>query len=299
MASPEFEAIIPIIRESLDLSNPDASVEDLRAMLTFDVDAMPAPEGVSFEWTSLAEVPTLLVCPEGARDDAALVYLHGGGYVMGSPDSHRALTARLATLLGCPVYSIDYRLAPEHPHPAAVTDSTTAYRALLERGLAPSRLAIAGDSAGGGLTIATLVKLRDDGVPLPAAAVAISPWIDLEGTGESMRRLAGVDPMVRPEGLQRMTKWFIGSGDLRDPYAAPIHADLTGLPPLLVHVGEVETLLDDSVRLDAHARDAGVDCTLKVFPEMVHVFHTFCGVVPEADAACDEVAAFLRPRLAL
>jgi acetyl esterase/lipase len=188
-------------------------------------------------------------------------------------------------------------LAPEHPHPAAVDDSVTAYRWLLSQGVAPSRLAIAGDSAGGGLTIATLVALRDLGVPLPAAAVPISPWVDLEGTGETMATRADVDLLVTAAGLKMMADHFLAGQDAREPLAAPLHADLTGLPPLYIQVGDEETLLDDSLRIAAKARDAGVDVTVDVFPEMQHVFQMGAGSVPEADEAIVRIGAYLRGRL--
>ncbi len=299
MASPEFGAIVQFLRDNLSLSDPSATPEALREGMLGGTDMMPLPEGIEFEPTSAAGVPALWVRPTDGRDDAALLYLHGGGYVIGSPATHRGITSRLALLLDCPVLSLDYRLAPEHPHPAAVEDSVAAYEWLLDRGIAPDRLAVAGDSAGGGLTFATLLKLRDGGTALPACAVGISPWTDMQGTGESMQRLADVDPMVTPVGLSRMAAWFIGEGDPRDPYASPLYGDLQDLPPLLVHVGEVETLLDDSVRFADRARAAGVDVTLEVFPEMIHVFHAFCGLVPESDAACDAVAAFMRKHMGL
>jgi monoterpene epsilon-lactone hydrolase len=284
----------------MNISDPDATVDELRAKLAIEPDTMPAPPGIAFRWETVGGVRALVALPDDGATDAALLYLHGGGYAIGSPDSHRGLTARLATLIGCPVVSVDYRLAPEHPHPAAIDDTIAAYQGLIDSGLDASRLAIAGDSAGGGLTLATLVKLRDDGIALPACAVGISPWTDLSLSGESMTRLADVDPMCQPAGLARMAAWFLGdTGDPNDPYASPLFADLHGLPPLLVHVGEVETLLDDSRRFAERAGAAGVDCSLEVFPEMVHVFHVFCGVVPEADAACETVAGFVRKHIGL
>jgi monoterpene epsilon-lactone hydrolase len=299
MASPEFDTIVAYLRENLALADPNLSAEDLRASMAAGTGAMPAPDGIAFEPTTAAGVPALWVRPDGARDDAAVLYLHGGGYVIGSPETHRGITGRLAALTGCPVLSLDYRLAPEHPHPAAVTDSVAAYRWLLDRGLAPEQVAIAGDSAGGGLTFASLLKLRDDGVPLPACGVGISPWTDLQCSSASMQRLADVDPMCKPAGLMRMAQWFVGDGDVRDPYVSPLFGDLHDLPPLLVHVGEVETLLDDAVHFAERAQAAGVDVTLEVFPEMVHVFHAFVGLVPESDAACETVAAFLRKHMSI
>jgi acetyl esterase/lipase len=299
MASAELAAVVQMLRDQPPMGG-SATAQERRAQMDATAGALPWPAGVTPERSVVGGIAAVWVRPDsGAVTDAALLYLHGGAYALGSPDTHRGITGRLATLLGCPVLSLDYRLAPEHPHPAAVEDSTAAYRSLVDEGFAPSRLAICGDSAGGGLTIATLLKLRDDGVPLPSCAAPISPWVDMTMSGESMTRLADADPMVKPDELRPAAEWFVGDGDPRDPYASPLFADLSGLPPLLVHVGEVETLLDDSLRLAERARQAGVDVTLEVFPEMIHVFHAFCGMVPEADAACETVAAFLRKHMGL
>jgi acetyl esterase/lipase len=193
-----------------------------------------------------------------------------------------------------PVRLIDYRLAPEHPHPAAVDDATSAYRYLLDSGIAPQRLAIAGDSAGGGLTFTTLLSLRDRQVQLPAAAVAISPWTDMECNSASFDSRAHLDPMINGAELKRMADWFLAGQDPRDPLAAPLHGDLTGLPPVLVHVGDHEVFLEDAVQIAERGRAAGVDVTLEVWPEMIHVWHAFVGVAPESDAAVARVAEFLR-----
>jgi acetyl esterase/lipase len=194
------------------------------------------------------------------------------------------------------VLLVDYRLAPEYPHPAAVQDATAAYRWLLAQGCKPGRLAIAGDSAGGGLTVATLVALRDAGTPLPAAGVCLSPWVDLEGVGESMRAKADLDPMVYHDGLLQMAALYLNGLDPRTPLAAPLYADLRGLPPLLIQVGTAETLLDDSVRLAARAREADVDVTLEPWDDMIHVFQAFAGVLPEGQQAVDRIGEFVRAR---
>jgi acetyl esterase/lipase len=303
MASEAFVAIVEFLRESNLLGDPDASPQDLRAAMA-GAGLIPLADDVVVEPIDAGGVPGEWTRVPGVRDDAALLYLHGGGYVIGSPDTHRRLCGALARATGAPVLSLDYRLAPEHPHPAAVNDSTTAYSFLLESGvsgvgLAPSRLAIAGDSAGGGLTVATLVKLRDDGVAQPGAAVAISPWVDMTMTGESMVTLADADPLVKPVGIAKMRDWFIGDTDPTDPYASPLFADLSGLAPLLIHVGEIETLLDDSRRLHAAIVAAGGDSTIVEFPEMIHVFHAFAEIAPESDAAIGQAAEFVRKHLGL
>jgi acetyl esterase/lipase len=228
-----------------------------------------------------------------------LQYVHGGGYVIGAAHYYRNLTGHLAKAIGCRVLNVDYRLAPEHPHPAPVQDSTTAYRWLLDQGFAPGRIAISGDSAGGGLTVATLISIRMAGLPQPAAAVPLSPWVDMEGTGDSMTSKDAVDLIVHRDALKGMADAFLQGQDTRDPLAAPLHADLRGLCPLYIQVGEDETLLDDSVRLDARAREAGVESRLDVFPGMQHVFQMAAGTTPEADDAVARIGAWLKPKLGL
>jgi acetyl esterase/lipase len=299
MASEAFEAIVAMLREGELLAAVGISAQAARDSLNSSSAMFPLADDITIEAVDCDGVPGEWTRAAGALDDAAMLYLHGGGYVIGAPSTHRNLCSALARSTGVSVLSLDYRLAPEHPHPAAVDDATRAYRWLLDRGIDASRVAIAGDSAGGGLTVATLVKLRDDGVAQPGAAVAISPWVDIAMTGDSMQRLAGADPMIEPWALRQMAEWFIRDGDPLDPYASPLYADLSNLAPMLIHVGEVEVLLDDSRRLHASMIAADGDSTLVEFSEMVHVFHAFCGLVPEADAAVAQVAEFVRKRLAL
>ncbi len=256
------------------------------------------PEGVTYTPVDVAGIPGRWIEPEGAAANQVLLFLHGGGYVLCSVDSHRKLVGHVARAVGCRALAIDYRLAPEHPHPAAVEDATTAYRWLLAKGFVPSRMALAGDSAGGGLVMATLIKLRDEDVALPAAAVTMSPWVDLEGAGETMTTRADVDLMVQQAGLKVMADVFLQGQDARDPLASPLHGDLAGLPPLYIQVGDEETLLDDARRLAVKARAAGVDVRLDVFPEMQHVFQIAAGAMPEADDAVARIGAWLAPRLA-
>jgi acetyl esterase/lipase len=301
MASEAFHAIVDYLRSNLELDAPDRSPEELRAAMQGDSSLLPPLPGVTVDERTIGGVTGLWHRPDGAAraDDTVVLYLHGGGYVIGSPDTHRNLTTRLALALGAAVFSADYRLAPEHPHPAASDDAVAAYTGLLDAGFAPDHIAIAGDSAGGGLTIATLMLLRDRGVPLPVAAVPISPWTDLSLSGDTMRTLADVDPMVSEAGLRRMAEWFLAGTDARDPIASPLFADPQGLPPLFVMVGECETLLDDSRGFADRAQQAGVDCRLEVYPEMIHVFPAFAGITPEGDAGVDDIAEFLRKHLAL
>ena len=257
------------------------------------------PERVRFEAVDAGGVPAIWVVPEGATTDRVIQYLHGGGYVIGTAATHQNLVGHLAKATGCRALSVDYRLAPEHPHPAAVNDSITVYEWLLGQGLDAEHIAVSGDSAGGGLTVATLIAIRDRGLPNPAAGVPISPWIDMEGNGASMSTKADVDLMVTAPGLKMMADLFLNGQNARDPLAAPLHADLAGICPLYIQVGGEEALLDDSTRLATNAAAAGVDMRLDVFPEMQHVFQLCAGKLPEADDAIERIAAWLRPKLGL
>jgi phosphinothricin tripeptide acetyl hydrolase len=256
----------------------------------------PVPLDVKVEHVTVPSTPAEWLTPPGARDDAAVLYLHGGGYVIGSPRSHRHLAAAVGTAAKSQVLLLDYRLAPEHPFPAAVDDAVAAYRWLLDRKIAPARIVIGGDSAGGGLTVATLLALRDAGVPLPAAGVCISPWVDLTCAGGSYATRADVDPIVTRDGVANLATAYLGGKDAKTPLASPLFADLRGLPPLLIQVGDDEVLLDDSVQLAERARKAGVEATLDVWPKMVHVWHWFFPMLDEGQAAIDRIGEFVRAR---
>jgi acetyl esterase/lipase len=222
---------------------------------------------------------------------------HGGASHLGSHATLRRLLALISSAAQARVLSAGYRLAPEHPFPAAVHDALTAYRWLLARGTAARQIAIAGNSSGGGLALAALVALRDAGEPMPAAAAVISPWTDMEAAGESRRTRAAADRMITPEGAEEAAGWYLAGQDPRHPYASPVHADLHGLPPVLIHVGDAEILLDDSTRFAARARAAGVDVTLEVWDEMPHCWHTFAGFLPEADQAIECIGSWLQERI--
>jgi phosphinothricin tripeptide acetyl hydrolase len=217
--------------------------------------------------------------------------------VIGSPRSHRHLAAAIARAAGARALLLDYRRAPEHPFPAAVDDALAAYRWLLESaGVAPGSVVVAGDSAGGGLTVATLLAARDAGLPQPGAGVCISPWVDLTCSLPTYATKAAVDPVVDAALVQKMAKAYLGGTDPRTPLASPLHADLRGLPPLLAQVGGDEVLLDDARELAARAKGAGVDATLEVWDAMVHVWHWFLPMLDEAQAAIDRIGAFVRER---
>jgi monoterpene epsilon-lactone hydrolase len=276
----------------------DLSVAEQRTRMDTLADFFPVPDGTEVEPAKIGGVSGEWVRARRARNDAALLYLHGGGYVVGSPKSHRHLAAGLSEASGVPVFSADYRLAPEHPFPAAVEDAVAAYKGLSESGLAPAKLAIAGDSAGGGLTIATLVSLRDQDIPLPACAVALSPWGDLAPNGESYRPRAARDPMVRSEGLDGMAAAYVGGADPKSPLASPVYAELRGLPPLLIQVGTEEALYDDAVRLKARAEEAGVEVSAESWGGMVHVWHIFHPILSEGRDAIARVGSYLKAHIA-
>jgi acetyl esterase/lipase len=296
MASAELQMVLDLLRaQPIPRDQPFA---EQRAALESLIRMAARPEDVTFTAVEVGGRPAEWVAAPGADDERALLYLHGGGYCIGSLNTHRLLAADLSRAAALRVLLLDYRLAPEHPFPAAVDDAVAAYRFLLHSGLDRRRLAIAGDSAGGGLTAATLLALRDADLPLPAAAALLSPWLDLTQSGESMDSRAAVDPMVQRASLQRMADAYLNGADGTTALASPLFADLRHLPPLLIHVGTAETLLDDSRRFAARATAAGVDATLEVWDDMVHVWHAFAAVLPEARDANARIGEFLRHHLA-
>lgn len=294
MASEQLQQAIDMFKDMGAKMVEAKNMDDMRAIMI----ETQAPEGVTCTPVEAGGVSAEWSVAAGVDETKVVLYVHGGGYVMGSAGSHRDVTGRLSKASGARVLSLNYRLAPEHPFPAPVDDAVAAYRWLLAQGISPGNIAVAGDSAGGGLAIATLLALRDAGEPLPAAGIGISPWVDMEGTGESMTTRAAVDPVVQKEGLLGMAKLYLGDADPKNPLAAPLHADLAGLPPLLLQVGDAETLLDDSTRLAEKARAAGVDVTLKVWDEMPHVWHLFAPILPEGRQAIDEIGSFFQARTA-
>jgi len=244
-------------------------------------------DGVTGEWISVDDT--------GGKH--AILYLHGGAYNMGSARTHRELTARISKAAGVKSLLINYRLAPEHPYPAALEDAVAAYRWLVKNGYSPENIVIAGDSAGGGLVIATLLMLRDSGNLLPSAAVCLSPWVDLKGSAESMNTPTGKDPFFSPDWLEAMARNYVAGNDPGLPFISPVHADFRGLPPILIQIGSDETLLNDSKRLAARAGNAGVVVTLDVWENMWHVWHLFAGIMPEAKRAVNEVGVFVKKHI--
>lgn len=291
MASPELQMAISAYKKFAE-SGAKTPVE-MRAAMEQSL-ALPPEKDIKSEAVNAGGVPAEWVCAPNAASDRVILYVHGGGYIMGSVNTHRDLMGRLSRAAQARVLGLNYRLAPESPFPAPVEDATAAYRWLLAQGIKPSRIAIGGDSAGGGLVVATLVALRDAGQPLPAAGVCLSPWTDMENTGASMTTKAKADPVVQREMVGVIAKLYLGGKDPRSPLASPLYADLHGLPPLLIQVGESETLLDDSTRLAEKAKVAGVPAKLEVWPEMIHVWQIFGSFLPEARQAIDGIGAFVR-----
>lgn len=298
MANEMLQMIVDMMRTQRSILPPELDPVEMRAGMERMTELMALPPDVTAEPTTAGGIPAEWVTTPDADAQRVVLYLHGGAYVIGSMNTHRDLAGRISRAAGARVLNVDYRLAPEHPHPAAVDDATAAYQWLLGTGQDPACLAIAGDSAGGGLTLATLVALRDQKLPLPAAGVCLSPWVDLEGIGESMKGCAHLDPMVQHEHLLRMARFYLGDLDPRTPLAAPLYADLSGLPPLYIQVGTAETLLDDATRIAERARKAGVDTTLEVWDDMIHVFQAFAPMLPEGQQAIDKIGAYLRARWA-
>ncbi len=259
---------------------------------------LPNPVGVSVQKGEVGGVPGEWIIPKGAPSDRALLYMHGGGFMFCSPSTHRAMIARLAVAAGTRAFSVNYRLAPEHPFPAAPDDCREAYLGLLRSGIPPQRIVVAGDSAGGNLALALLLALREAGEPLPAAAVCLSPVTDLAFTGESNRTKADIDPIFPRATSQSLTfniqSGYIGSENPRQGRISPLFADLRGLPPILLHVGEDEILLDDSMRMAERVRAAGGQAEVVVWSGMWHVFQVFAPFVPEANRSIARIGDFIR-----
>jgi monoterpene epsilon-lactone hydrolase len=290
MASEELAKVIAMIKSVP--RDPTASVERMRGAM--EKVSEHVARDVKCEVVSAGGVPAEWIVPPNAANDRVILYLHGGGYVMGSINTHRAMIARIARASEAKALALNYRMAPEDPFPTAVDDATAAYRWLLAQGYKPGKIVISGDSAGGGLTLATLLALRDAGTPLPAAAVPISPWADLEGTGASIETRAATDPMVDKTGLLRMAQMYAGDSDPKNPLLSPIYGDYKGLPPMLIQVGDAEILLDDSTRVAQRATAAGVKVELEAWPEMFHVWHVFAKILPEGQQAIDRIGEYVR-----
>jgi epsilon-lactone hydrolase len=296
MTATQLDGLVTLLRSRA--APPDYDVAQARARFEKTAVFLGGAPDAKCEKVDAGGVPAEWVMAPGCDTGRAILYLHGGGYAIGSLNTHRRLAYDISAASAAKVLLIDYRLAPEHPFPAAIDDAASAWRWLLQQGFAANRMAIAGDSAGGGLTIATLVNLRDKKLGLPACAVAISPWVDLEGLGNSLTTRSAQDPMVQKDGLLWMAKMYLNGKDAKTPLAAPLHADLKGLPPTLVQVGTAETLLDDAIRIAEKMHAAGVDARLAIWPNMLHVFPLFAPILSEGRDGCIEIGTFIRSKTA-
>jgi monoterpene epsilon-lactone hydrolase len=286
------DAVDELLRNGpLDLGG---NVEEQRIIFEEMMAAIPVPADVAASPAILGGVQVVDIDVEGVDPGHVILYFHGGAYAVGTAASSVGLASDLGRRARARVVSVDYRLAPEHPYPAALEDAVAAYRGLLAGGLSASAIAIAGESAGAGLAAATLVALKRAGLALPSAAVMMSPWVDLTLSGDSMSAKVALDPALTPDGLKRRVSDYVGAGDPADGLLSPIFADLTGLPPLLVQAGSHEILLDEAIALAARAAAADVAVTLQVTPQVPHVFQAFASMLDEAGAALTQAGDFLR-----
>lgn len=301
MSSQQRADVAALMRHPQPATPP--SIEQIRTGFKALMAGMRVPETIRTAAATLGGLPALRVEPKasgGAEKSGAgtILYFHGGGWVCGSPETALSVTGHLVARTGIAAYSVDYRLAPEHPFPAAIEDTLSAYRDLLERGADPSSIAFAGESAGGGLAVTTCLAARDAGLPLPAALAIFSPGLDATRSGESMRTKEDVDPFFTRESVGRTGAMYLAGADAHQPLLSPaLYADLTGFPPVLIQVGTDEILLDDSTRFATRAREAGVDVILDVTADVPHVFQSLTGLLDEADEALDRAALFLRQRI--
>lgn len=254
-------------------------------------------KGFSYKPATVGGVQCEWIVPEKYDAEKVLVYFHGGGYAAGSPNTHRPQVSHMLQGIGIMCLNVDYRLSPEHKYPAPIEDATAVYQALLQQGYKPENIAFGGDSAGGGVTLGTLLYLRDNNIPLPNCAIAISPWIDLTMSGDSHQNNKDIDPMLILEGFHVWSEHYLGSADPKSPYASPIFHNLSGLPPIYIQVGEEEMLLDDSVRFATKAGVDGTEVKLEIFPKLFHVFHGFWLILPEARAANKKLGEYLKEHL--
>jgi monoterpene epsilon-lactone hydrolase len=286
------------LRKLIKSRGIDVSAEQSRRHLRTMESLTPAPPANTRTATIQADhVRAALITVPASSARRHVLFLHGGGYRSGSPSNYRHFTWRIAAATRARVLAVDYRLAPEHPFPAALDDAVSAYRWLLGAGAEASNTLVMGDSAGGGLALAMLLKLRDDRLPLPAAAVALSPWTDLALTGQSLRHNARADPMLNADDLPALVEEYLAGADPRLPYASPLYGDLAGMPPTLLQVGSDEILLDDAVRMHERLRSAGCIAELEIWPRMPHVWHLFAPVLPEAGRAIGRMGSFVQRHL--
>jgi monoterpene epsilon-lactone hydrolase len=287
-------------RQASASAEKQPTLEEMRLYDDYWAALTAEPAGVDYTHEVVGGIPALWAVPKGAVWDRVILCFHGGGYMMGSPYSHRKMYGHLAKAVGCRALLVDYRMTPEHRHPAQVDDAVAAYRGLLELGVSPAHVMFAGDSAGGGLAVGAQLRARDAGLPLPAGAMTMSAWTDMTLSGASYDASRPKDSVFRREMVGGLVSALLGQQpDVGDRYVSPISADLTGLPPIYLQVGGDEALLDDSVVLAKRAAQAGVKAKIDVFPDMLHSFQMAAGRAPEADDAVARLAAWARPILGL
>ncbi len=296
MSTEQRETLDAILRQSAFPA--DAGVDEQRRLLRELLSAQPLPADVTVTAGVLGGVPTAEITVDGIEPRNVVLYFHGGVYVMGDAFLAADLASQVGRRTHAKVISVDYRLAPEHPYPAAVDDALAAYEALLQNDIAPSDIAVAGESAGGGLAVATLVNARDHGLPLPAAAFAMSPYADLTLAGTTIETKREVDPLLSREALQARIPDYTAGQDAALGLISPVFADLSGLPPLIIQAGSHEVLLDDAVRLARQAATADVEVTLDITPGVPHVFQAYYAILDEAAAALDRAGQLLSAHLA-
>lgn len=294
MSQRQLDTVIQDIQGCFGAWNTGTSLSQMREEWDALFSMHPSGIGATRQIVDAGGVRAEWIVAPGASDERVVMYVHGGGYVFGSPRSHGALAEQLSHDAQASVLFVDYRLAPEHPFPAAIEDALGAYRWLLAQGHSPKRIAIAGDSAGGGLSLSTMVSLKEASLPQPACSVLMSPWVDLECSGETLISKAAEDPYVQRDMLAQLVGMYLPKGNVRDPLASPLFADLSGLPPTLIQVGSRETLLDDAVRVAGNARRAGVTVELDICQGMIHVFQLFCVRLDEGRAAVERLGAHVR-----
>lgn len=297
MLSERSKSLRPWLIKNLKNAPPAGSIQEARAVIEFGASRAVLPAGTTVEPVTAGTVPSEWVRAANVATDRVILHLHGGGYTKCSCNTARLTAAQISAASGCSVLVIDYRLAPEHPFPAALEDATASFRWLLDQGFKPEQIVLMGDSAGGGLAVSTMVALVAEGDRLPCAAVLLSPWTDLTGSGESMTTRADADPWMTERECRISAELYAAGTDLRHPLISPLYADLSGLPAMLIQVGTDEILRDDSLRLAHRAQEAGVEVTLDVWEGMWHVWHYFAPQLPEGVQAIGQIGDFVKARL--
>lgn len=297
MSDRPIDRVVQMIRDR-SVAGEAMSIDERRTNMDKNAEFFAMPEGVEIEDITIGSVPAAWHTQAGAdtASQPVLLYFHGGGYVQGSPLSHQHLTGKFVLEAGCRVLSVHYRLAPENPFPAALEDGLAAYRWLLDQGIAPSQIAMGGDSAGAGLVVATMIAARDADIAQPASAILMSPWVNLTCNTPSYTTRADADPMITQRAITETAKLYYGPADPKEPLVSPVFADLSGLAPLCIQVGDAEVLLNDATELAERAQAAGVEVSIEVWDDMIHVWPAFYPILPEGGQAIEKMSAFLKSK---